>query len=120
MNWPNLPYIIDGDYKLSETFAVHNYIAQKYMPELIGTTPQERARCHQLQRIANDQLFNPMMSFLFKKEVDRVGCVAKIMDGLDVVGKLLNDDRFYLMGSKPCVADFVLLALIDYAVHLTD
>ena len=120
MNWANLPYIIDGDYKLSETYAIHNYIAQKYMPELIGTTPQEKARCHQLQRLANDQLINAMMAFMFKKEIDRIGCVVRIMDGLDVVGKLLNDDRLYLMGSQPCIADFVLMAHIDYAVHLTD
>ena len=44
MDFSNLPYIIDGDFKLSETFAVHNYIAQKYCPSLIGDTPQERAR----------------------------------------------------------------------------
>ena len=61
-----------------------------------------------------------MMAFMFKKEIDRIGCVVRIMDGLDVVGKLLNDDRLYLMGSKPCIADFVLMAHIDYAVHLTD
>ena len=59
------------------------------------------------------------MSF-FKGEIDRVGCVAKIMDGLDVVGKLFNDDRHFLMGSKPCIADFVLMTHIDYAVYLTD
>lgn len=35
----NLPYIIDGEYKLSETYAVHNYIAQKFMPSMIGSTP---------------------------------------------------------------------------------
>jgi len=39
MDFCDLPYIIDGDFKLSETYAVHNYIAQKYMPELIGNTP---------------------------------------------------------------------------------
>ena len=48
MDFANLPYIIDGDFKVSETYAVHNYIAQKYCPELIGTTPQEKARIHQL------------------------------------------------------------------------
>ena len=119
MNFASLPYLIDGDFKISETYAVHNYIAQKYCPELIRETPQERARAHQLQRLANDQLVNAKMSF-FKGEIDRVGCAAKIMDGLDVVGKLLNDDRHFLMGSKPCIADFCLMTHIDYTVHLTD
>lgn len=39
MDFPNLPYIQDGDFMLSETFAVQIYIAQKYCPSLMGTTP---------------------------------------------------------------------------------
>ena len=39
MDFPNLPYIIDGDFKLSETYAVHQYIAQKYCPDVLGNTP---------------------------------------------------------------------------------
>ena len=46
MPFANLPYLIDGDYKLSETYAVHNYIALKYCPSLIGETPQEKARAY--------------------------------------------------------------------------
>jgi glutathione S-transferase len=38
MDFPNLPYFIDGDFKLSETNAIHEYIAQKWNPELLGTT----------------------------------------------------------------------------------
>jgi type I restriction enzyme M protein len=29
MDFPNLPYFIDGDFKLSETNAIHEYIADK-------------------------------------------------------------------------------------------
>ena len=46
MPFANLPYLIDGDYKLSETYAVHNYIALKYSPSLVGETPQEKARAY--------------------------------------------------------------------------
>ena len=35
----NLPYVINGETKIAETFAVQEYIAAKYMPELSGTTP---------------------------------------------------------------------------------
>ena len=55
-----------------------------------------------------------------KGEGDRTDAVVRVMEGLDVVGKLLNDGRFYLMGSKPCIADFVLFEHINFAVHLTD
>ena len=39
MPFCNLPYIIDGNVKISETLAVHQYIASKYKPELLGRTP---------------------------------------------------------------------------------
>ena len=54
MTHPNLPYITQGNFKLSETYAVQQFICQKYQPELLGTTPQERARVYQLQCIVSD------------------------------------------------------------------
>jgi hypothetical protein len=44
LDFPNLPYLKDTDgTKITETAAVHYYIAEKWNPELLGTTPQERA-----------------------------------------------------------------------------
>ena len=43
LDFPNLPYLIDGDFKLTETIAIQMYIAQKWKPELLGSTPQEHA-----------------------------------------------------------------------------
>ena len=53
----NLPYITHGEFKLTETKAVCQYIVHKFKPELLGTTPQEKARAYQLQTIANEQFF---------------------------------------------------------------
>ena len=41
--FPNLPYLFDGDHSMTETAAIHIYLADKYKPELLGTNPQERA-----------------------------------------------------------------------------
>jgi len=39
-DFPNLPYFVDTDgTQITETVAIHQYIAQKWMPELLGTTP---------------------------------------------------------------------------------
>jgi len=43
MDFPNLPYLIDGDFHLSETAAIHKYIAHKWAPELLGKNSQEFA-----------------------------------------------------------------------------
>ncbi|CAK4672132.1 hypothetical protein LEN26_017312 [Aphanomyces euteiches] len=50
MEFPNLPYYIDEDIKLTESNAILSYIASKH--DLIGRTPMEQARCAQLRDIA--------------------------------------------------------------------
>ena len=44
LDFPNLPYIIDGDVKLTESKAVTVYICDKFAPQLLGKTPETRAR----------------------------------------------------------------------------
>ena len=41
--FPNLPYLIDGDFKLTETLAIERYIIGKFgkTEELIGKDPVE-------------------------------------------------------------------------------
>ena len=39
---PNLPYFIDGEVKLTQTFAIAKYIANKYHKEYLGTTEAEK------------------------------------------------------------------------------
>ena len=58
MSFPNLPYIQDGNFMLSETAAVHQYIADKYKPELLGSNPQETARIKQVYGIAVDKIID--------------------------------------------------------------
>ena len=42
--FPNLPYIIDGNVKLSETYAIMKYIAAKFGPQLLGSDPENIAK----------------------------------------------------------------------------
>ena len=43
LDFPNLPYFIDGEVAITESLAIHIYIADKWKPELLGTTPEQRA-----------------------------------------------------------------------------
>ena len=54
MDYPNLPYIIDGDFKLTESAAVTMYICDKWCPALMGTNVAERSRIIQLQCVLKD------------------------------------------------------------------
>jgi glutathione S-transferase len=42
--FPNLPYVIDGDAHITETKAIHQYIAKKFKPELLGKTQSDQGR----------------------------------------------------------------------------
>ena len=42
-DFPNLPYLIDGDFKLTETSAIINYICNISKPELMGIDARQKA-----------------------------------------------------------------------------
>ena len=44
MPFPNLPYLFDGDYKLTETIAIHRYLADKYKPALLGNDAAQKGQ----------------------------------------------------------------------------
>ena len=115
IEFPNLPFIIDGDVNVTETFAVHRYIAGKFKPELLGSTPAEQARVMQLYSIANERIMD-FVKLVFAEGTTRESLHAKAMSGLETgPGSLLSDDRQFLTGANVCLADFVLFETIEYA-----
>ena len=47
----NLPHVVDGKTTISESIAVHQFIALKGRPEMIGKTPQDKANRYRMQSI---------------------------------------------------------------------
>lgn len=56
--FPNLPYLIEGDFKISETEAIIQYIAarSKKSDQLLGSNPQEQASILSVTKIAGEVL----------------------------------------------------------------
>ena len=48
LEYPNLPYLIDGEVKITETVAIMQYIAKKYRPTLLGMSAAEIGRISML------------------------------------------------------------------------
>lgn len=48
LDFPNLPYYIDGDVKLSQSVCIMRYIGMKHMPSLCGVTLEEKTRVDML------------------------------------------------------------------------
>lgn len=38
LDFPNLPYLIDGDFKMTESAAIIKYICKKWGPHLLGSS----------------------------------------------------------------------------------
>lgn len=49
LEYPNLPYLIDGDAKITETIAIMKYVAKKWKPELLGRNAAEVGRVNMLE-----------------------------------------------------------------------
>lgn len=108
IDWPNLPFIIDGDVNVTETVAVHRYICDKFKPELLGSNPAEKAKVSQLYNIANDKFINSLVKLVFAEGTTREQINTAALGALEEgVGKLLADDRQFLNGENVCLADFI-------------
>ena len=53
IKFPNLPYLIDGEVKISESFAIMRYLARKHK-QLYPQTDEENLKCDVLQGVIYD------------------------------------------------------------------
>ena len=113
MHFPNLPYFMDGDLKISETQAIFQYIASEYGPALAGTSNKQRAEINQLGGILHD-----LKSWLarncyqpdFHEKKDSVVNEAK--EWLAYVGRFLGDKQF-LFGDQITWPDFIFFESLE-------
>ena len=108
IDFPNLPFLIDGDVNVTETVAVQRYVCDKFKPELLGDTPAAKARVSQLYNIFVDKILD-FVKLLFADGTTREQLSEKVLAGLEAGGaKVLADDRQFVTGANVCLADFIL------------
>ena len=54
LQFPNLPYFLDGELKLTETNAIMKYIAAKYGPDLLGKDAAQIAKVEMVSNVVGD------------------------------------------------------------------
>ena len=109
MEFPNLPYFIDGEFKLSETNAIHEYIADKWMPSLNGSTPQEKAQVAMIGAVVHEINFPGVTIPCYQN--NKAAALKTIEEKVPLLVKFLGNKKF-LVGDKPCWADFKLFESI--------
>ena len=105
LEFPNLPYIIDGDVKLSESKAVYTYLCDKFAPELLGKNATERARVFMLQSVIAD-FFSGVAGLTFKEE-DRNVAIEKAMTTIAPIAATLGSKDWFV-GNGFTVIDMLM------------
>ena len=112
-DYPNIPYLLDGEFKMTESNAILRYICEKYKPELLGETIKEKAFVNMAVGVLGD--LNTAKSQLAYQGKDCPGnerLKTKVKNKLNDLNTLLGKQKF-LAGGKITYPDFVLDEIIE-------
>lgn len=116
LDFPNIPYIIDGDFKVSESNACYEYICAKWKPEYLGKDPEERGRLAMIFGVWMN-LRNGVVFKCYSGSIDRspnLECIDKFLPG---IYKFLGNNKF-IIGNNVVWLDFAFYELINLMVFL--
>ncbi len=118
-----VPAMTDGNFKLFESMAINNYIAEKYKPELMGTTAEERALTHQWSFWTTSELQDPIIQVFIQKvfmpdEKRSQAVIDENMEKLPELFKVLDnalEGKTYLNGKAFSLADLNTQSVVSIA-----
>ena len=117
---------LDDGSHLTESLSIMEYLEELHpTPPMIGTTPRERARVRELERIAELGVLNaiavyfqnshPFMAGRLKQSADTAeNAKARLATTLKVVDDAIGNKPF-VAGQRPTIADCTLFAAIEFA-----
>lgn len=103
LEFPNIPYLIHGDTKITETIAIHQYIAEEWDNTLLGKNAQDKAKVTMLVSIIQE--FRWKIIRLCYDQDDRNKAMEEYRKHLPKVAEYLGDNDF-LVGDYPTYIDF--------------
>ena len=121
-----IPAMIDGETTLFESMAINFYLADKYKPELLGTTPEDRAVSYQWSFWSSSELQDPIIQVFIQKvfmpEDKRSQTVidenlAKLPALFTTLDNSLAS-KTYLNGKTFTLADLNTMSIVSIAPHV--
>ncbi|XP_046839861.1 glutathione S-transferase Mu 1-like [Xenia sp. Carnegie-2017] len=111
LDFPNLPYFIDGDTKITQSSAIIRYIARKH--NLCGETDEEKAIVDMIENCTIDLRIG-FVRLCYSSDFDKLvdGYKKNVVEKLDRFEKFLGDKK-YLAGEKVTYPDFMLYEMLD-------
>lgn len=110
LDFPNLPYLMDGDVSMTETVPIHKFLAEKYMPELLGKGGKQKARITQISGPITELKNAVTMPCYMTGDKEEI---AKIMDAKVPAIVAAMGDKKFLSGDSPCWLDFYFYEAIQ-------
>ncbi|CAG9314991.1 unnamed protein product [Blepharisma stoltei] len=113
LDFPNLPYFIDDQVKLTESVAIVTYIAGKYNPAYNGRTITEQASVNMCAGVLRD-VWNAIINASYSP--DATTRIPIALDSHRVnLGRIANylQGKRFLIGDQPTWVDFFAYELFD-------
>ena len=111
---PNMPYMIDGEQRFSESNAMMRHIARKFKPELLGNGPADEARHDHVYEVLADfteRLFEFVTDKTF--EENRAKNVESINLLLGKLDTFIGPDSAFIVGDYITLVDLLAHDLFD-------
>ena len=116
LDFPNLPYYIDDEVKITETGAIWRYICAKHAPQLLGSTPAQKAHVEMIMGVLSD--WKGPMTMGSYRGIEKSELQAIVDAKIPGVVAFLADKE-YICGELS-IADFFLYEVVQQAEHVTD
>ena len=117
LDFPNLPYYIDGDLKFTESGAIMHYICAKHNPDLLGRDSAEVAMAEMASGIVGD--LKGAVTGPCYMSGDKAAIKAAIDARLPAITKFLGVKNF-LAGANVTFVDFIFFELLHLCDYCTD
>ncbi|KAJ6646449.1 Glutathione S-transferase 2 [Pseudolycoriella hygida] len=113
LDFPNLPYYIDGDVKLSQSTAILRYLGRKY--DLVGDNEAQTQRIELAEQQAIDLRLGlaRLVYFNANYEKDREEYVKKLTTLVEQMDRFIGSNQ-WIAGDKLTYVDFLLYDCLDF------
>ena len=120
LDFPNLPFYIDQDVRLTETLAILKYVSVRYQPSLLGKTPEEQGMVEMLAHIVNELNKQASVPCYFgEKSKSDIG--DNLLKNIKPIVQHLEVMRTkFLIADYITYVDFMLFELCERIAFLTD